>query len=68
MEGPVSRRHALAGLGGALVLMSAPRAGAADLVQLHASIVPIFDVAPLFAATEQGYFASEVIAVATQSV
>jgi len=65
---PISRRTALTGLGGALALLHAPRAGAAELDELHVSIVPIFDVAPLFAAKEQGYFASEGIAVTTQAV
>jgi NitT/TauT family transport system substrate-binding protein len=65
---PVSRRDALAGLGGAFALLNIRAAGAAEPVQLHVSIVPIFDVAPLFAATEQGFFAAEDISVTTQAV
>src|ERR1700733_12342950 len=69
MTRPISRRLALTGLGGTLALLRTPMgAGAAEPVQLHVSIVPIFDVAPLFAATAQGYFANEGIAVTTQAV
>ncbi|HXQ53870.1 MAG TPA: ABC transporter substrate-binding protein [Stellaceae bacterium] len=65
----ISRRDALGGLGGTLALLGAPMAArAADLVQLHVSIVPIFDVAPLFAATAEGYLAAEGLAVSTQAV
>jgi NitT/TauT family transport system substrate-binding protein len=64
----ISRRTALAGLGGACTLATLLPAGAAEPVQLHVSIVPIFDVAPLFAASEQGFFAGEGIAITTQAV
>jgi NitT/TauT family transport system substrate-binding protein len=69
MTYPISRRDALAGLGGAIALMGRPlQAGAAELTQLHVSLVPIFDVAPLFAANTLGYFADEGLAVSTQAV
>lgn len=60
----VSRRHALAGLS----LLPLARARAADLPLLRVSIVPIFAVAPHFAADKLGYFAAEGIATTTQPV
>ena len=69
MASVISRRGALAGLGGSLVVLGVPGAkGAEPLPLLHVSIVPIFAVAPNFAADAQGYFAAEGIAVTTQAV
>ena len=39
-----------------LVALPAPRAPAADLEKVRVSIIPIGDVAPLFAAVQNGYF------------
>ena len=63
----ISRRGAVAGLGGALAFLTLP-AAAAELVPLHVSIVPIWNVAPYFAADAQGYFAAEGLAVTSQAI
>ncbi|HEV8016056.1 MAG TPA: ABC transporter substrate-binding protein [Stellaceae bacterium] len=68
MTARLSRREALAGLSGALVASHISIARAADLPLVRVSIVPIFAVAPHFAAVQQGYFAEEGIAVSTQPV
>lgn len=69
MTSVISRRNALAVLGGSLVALRVPAAKAAEpLTLLHVSIVPIYAVAPHFAADAQGYFAAERIAVTTQAV
>lgn len=68
MANTISRRAALAGLGGALVLTKLSPARAADLPLVRVSIVPIFAVAAHFAAEKQGYFAEAGIAVTTQPV
>jgi NitT/TauT family transport system substrate-binding protein len=69
MASLISRREALAGLGGALVASQISIARAADAPPLvRVSIVPIFAVAAHFAAEKQGYFAAEGIAVSTQPV
>jgi NitT/TauT family transport system substrate-binding protein len=62
----VSRRDTLAGLGGALAVLSLP-AAASELVPMHVSIVPIWAVAPYFAADAQGYFAAEGLDVTSQA-
>jgi NitT/TauT family transport system substrate-binding protein len=67
MASAISRRAALTVLGGSLAALRLPGAQAAAVpTLLHVSIVPIFDVAPYFAANAQGYFAAEGIAVTTQ--
>jgi len=64
----LSRREALGLLGGALTL-GIPQTAAADpLPLLRVSIVPIFAVAPQFAAAKLGYFAAEGIETTTQLV
>lgn len=68
MSRMISRRDALAGLGGALALARMSPARAADLPLVRVSIVPIFAVAAHFAAEKQGYFKEEGIAVSTQPV
>ena len=67
MASPISRVKMLVALGGAasVSLMPATQASA-DVTTLRVSVVPIFDVAPLFAATAQGYFAAENLAVNTE--
>jgi NitT/TauT family transport system substrate-binding protein len=63
----ISRRTALMMLGGgSLAALVQPEARAAEPTLLHVSIVPIFDVAPYFAANKEGYFAAEGLAVTTQ--
>jgi NitT/TauT family transport system substrate-binding protein len=70
MHSPMSRRDALAALGGLFALASAPAAKAADnsLPLLHVGVIPIFSVAPHYAAEKFGYFAAEGIATTTQPV
>jgi NitT/TauT family transport system substrate-binding protein len=68
MVSVISRRAALAGLGGALVASPFAVARAADAPLVRVSIVPIFAVAAHFAAEKQGYFAEQGIAVTTQPV
>ena len=64
----VSRRSALAMLGGSAALLGARRTIAADPTLVRVSVIPIFAVAPHFAADAHGDFAAENIAVTTQPV
>lgn len=57
----MSRRHLLAGLGASLAIP----ARAAELEKLRVSIIPIGDVAPLFAAKKNGYFQDEGLEIDT---
>jgi NitT/TauT family transport system substrate-binding protein len=66
MSEGLSRRAALTLLTVSAAAAGLPKARAAELTLLHVSIVPIFDVAPYFAADKQGYFASEGLAVTAQ--
>lgn len=66
MASAISRRTALTMLGGGPLALGLARAYAAEPTLLHVSIVPIFDVAPYFAADKEGYFAAEGLAVTTQ--
>ena len=70
MKSPISRRDALFAIGGALAATATPRARAADSAMplLHVGIIPIFAVAPHFAAEKFGWFAAEGIATTTQPV
>ena len=68
MASQISRRSALALMGGSLAALAAPRAMAADTTLLRVSLLPIYSVAPHFAAEKFGYFAAENIAVTTQSI
>jgi NitT/TauT family transport system substrate-binding protein len=64
----ISRREALAMLGGSVSLLGAHDASAAEPTLVRVSIIPIFAVAPHFAAKANGYFAHEGIEVTTQPV
>ena len=64
----ISRRAALAMLGGSAALLGAPRTWAADPTLVRVSMIPIFAVAPHFAADAHGDFAAENIAVTNQPV
>lgn len=66
----MSRREALVALGGVFSLASAPAVKAADssLPLVHVGVIPIFAVAPHYAADKFGYFAAEGIATTTQPV
>ena len=64
----ISRRNALLGIGGTLATLPIAAAMAADPPLLRVSIVPIFAVAPQFAADKFGFFAPEGIATTTQPV
>lgn len=66
MASAISRRTALTMLGGGPLALGLAQAYAAEPTLLHVSIVPIFDVAPYFAADKEGYFAAEGLAVTTQ--
>lgn len=65
----VSRREVLAALGGtvAFSIVPAVRAGA-QATPLRVSVIPIFDVASVFAAQAQGYFAEENLTISTDQV
>jgi|SRR5579862_75160 len=66
---PLSRRDAVAGLASVLgALRFHPAIAADSLPLLRVSIVPIFAVAPQFAADQLGYFTAEGIAVTTQPI
>lgn len=66
MTGTISRRAAVAGLGGTLAGLAFP-AAAAEPTLARVSIVPIWNVAPYFAADAQGYFAAEGLSVTSQA-
>lgn len=69
MTSRVSRRDALAALSGLLAALRFKQAAANDPLPLvRVSIVPIFAVAPQFAADQLGYFTAEGISVTTQPV
>src|SRR5580693_7297452 len=73
MTWTLSRRDALAALGGTLAALSGTlgplrSALADDLPLLHVSMVPIFVVAPHVVADRMGWFKDEGIAVTTQPV
>jgi len=64
----ISRRDALLGIGGTLATLPIAAAMAADPPLVRVSIVPIFAVAPQFAADKFGFFTAEGIATTTQPV
>ncbi len=70
MASKISRRTAMTLLGGAAAMASMPmrRALAADPTLLHVSLLPIYSVAPHFAADKFGYFKEQNIAVTTQAI
>lgn len=68
MTQPMSRRASLATLGAAAASAALPRVAAADPVPMNVGLVPIFDVAPYYAAVQQGYFAAENIAPTAQII
>lgn len=69
MTSEISRRNALAMIGGAGVAASVPFAALAqDKPLVRVSIIPLFAVAPHFVADKQGYFTEEGISVTTQPV
>src|SRR4051812_20466856 len=61
-------RRALTALGAALAFSSPGAATAAEPTLLRVSLIPIYSVAPHYAAEAQGYFAAENIAVTTQPI
>jgi hypothetical protein len=60
MNSSMSRRDALAALGSALTMLPAASVRAADasLPLLHVGVIPIFAVAPHYAAEKFGWFAA----------
>jgi NitT/TauT family transport system substrate-binding protein len=66
MTSLLSRRETLALLGASPLMLGAHRAMAADLPLVKVGIIPIFAVAPHFAAQANGYFAVEGIEVTAQ--
>src|SRR5262245_58172781 len=68
MMSGISRRHALALMGGATAMTAAPLARAAEPPLVRVSLIPIFSVAPHYVAEKFGYFKDENIAVTTQPI
>lgn len=68
MSTHVSRQAALAGLGSAIAATAFPHAASADPTLLRISVVPIFDIAPMYAAQAEGYLTAENLAITTQAV
>ena len=64
----LSRRTAMIATAASLATLRLRPALAADLPLLRVSVVPIFAVAPQFAADKLGYFAAEGLAVTTQPI
>jgi len=64
----VSRRTSIAGMTGAVASAALPRRARAETAPLRIALVPIWDVAPYYAAEQQGYFTAENIAVTQQIV
>jgi NitT/TauT family transport system substrate-binding protein len=65
----VSRRTLLATLGSAAAAAAAlPQAARAQNAPLRVGLIPIWDVAPYYAADQQGYFTAEKIAVTAQTI
>jgi NitT/TauT family transport system substrate-binding protein len=64
----ISRRETMALLGGTMAFVGAPRAMAAEPSLVRVSLLPIYSVAPHFAAEKLGYFAEEGITVTTQPI
>ncbi len=69
MNGVMTRRDALAALGGSFAALGIPNAIAAEpLTLVRVSMAPFYAVAPHYAADAQGYFAAEGIAVTNQAI
>jgi NitT/TauT family transport system substrate-binding protein len=64
----VSRRTTLAALGGAMASAILPRVASAQAAPLRVGLIPIWDVAPYYAAEQQGYFTAENIVVTPQII
>jgi NitT/TauT family transport system substrate-binding protein len=68
MSAPVSRRATLAALGATAAAAALPRPGRAQSAPMRAGLIPIWDVAPYYAAVQQGYFTAENIATTAQTI
>lgn len=68
MTARISRRTGLAAMGAALAAGALPRPVRAEPVPIRVALVPIFDVAPYYAAEQQGFFAAENVAPTAQIV
>jgi len=64
----ISRRANLTAMAGAIATAALPRIARADAAPLRVALVPIFDVAPYYAADQQGYFTAENLAPTVQFV
>lgn len=64
----LSRGIVLKALGSTAATLGLGSPALADPVTVRASIIPIFDVAPMYAAQTQGYFSAENMTVTTQAV
>jgi NitT/TauT family transport system substrate-binding protein len=64
----VSRGAALFGIAAAASSFAIPRTASAEPTLLRANIIPIFDVAPMYAANAQGYFTAENLSVTTEAI
>jgi NitT/TauT family transport system substrate-binding protein len=63
-----SRAELLAGLTAAATVAALPRRSAAQTTALRVGLIPIWDVAPYYAAEAQGYFSAENLSVTPQVV
>lgn len=63
-----SRAEVLAGLTAAAAVAALPARAAAQAAALRIGLIPIWDVAPYYAAEQQGYFAAENLSVGAQVV
>ena len=68
MTTQISRRGSLAGIAGAVAATALPRSARADPLPMRVALVPIWDVAPYYAAEQQGYFTAENLAPTVQIV
>jgi NitT/TauT family transport system substrate-binding protein len=64
----ISRKRVLAAAGAALASAAVPGPVRAQAAPLRIGLLPIFDVAPYFAADQQGYFAAENVAVSLEII
>jgi NitT/TauT family transport system substrate-binding protein len=68
MDHRFSRAQMIASLSGAAAAASAPVCVRAQGAALKVGLIPIWDVAPFYAADQQGYFTAESLAVTSQVV
>lgn len=62
MTASISRRGSLATLAAAMACSALPSIARADAAPMRVALIPIWDVAPYYAAEQQGYFTAENLA------